>query len=456
VPRENSVSMNASELHRLTASQIAAGVRASSLSPVAVVEACLARIERLDPDLQAWVHVDGRGALDQARALEAEARGGRVRGPLHGVPVALKDIFDVAGMVTTSGAGEFAHRRPEQDARCVALLREAGAIVLGKTATTPFAFADPSITRNPWNPEHTPGGSSSGSAAAVAARMVPLALGSQTIGSTVRPAAYCGTVGLKGSFGSISLEGITPLAGSLDHVGIFARTVEDAALAFSVLAEPRRVPEASAAPTRAPRLGIPRVFIERYAAEEIGAHLDAVAASFAGGGAPVQEVALPESWQRIDDVGRLILRVEAAAYHHRWFVRHADAYPPKIRELVTAGQAVLGVDYLLAHETRYQFRREMSAVFERCDVLLLPAAPTTAPPLAEGTTGDPVFCAPWSFTGLPAIGLPSGLSRRGLPLAIQLVAPMLGEDRLLEAARWCERTLEFTFEPGLVRGQSRG
>ncbi|HEU5297988.1 MAG TPA: amidase family protein, partial [bacterium] len=187
---------------------------------MAVTEACLARIGGLDARLQAWVHVDRDGALEQARALEAEARAGRFRGPLHGVPVALKDIFDAAGLVTTSGAASFAHRRPEKDARSVALLRQAGAVILGKTITTPFAFADPSPTRNPWNLEHTPGGSSSGSAAGVAARMIPLALGSQTIGSTVRPAAYCGIVGLKATYGRINTEGVTPLSWSLDHVGI--------------------------------------------------------------------------------------------------------------------------------------------------------------------------------------------------------------------------------------------
>ncbi|MDR7466172.1 MAG: amidase [Armatimonadota bacterium] len=440
--------MPSAEPHRLTALQIAAAVRSAALSPVAVVEACLAQIARLDPQLQAWVHVDGRGALEQARRLDSEARAGFLRGPLHGVPVALKDIFDVAGMVTGSGAGAFAHRTPERDARCAALLRQAGAIMLGKTVTTPFAFADPSPTRNPWNLDHTPGGSSSGSAAGVAARMVPLALGSQTIGSTIRPAAYCGVVGFKGSYGAISLDGVTPLAWSLDHVGIFARTVDDAALVFAALAEPSRPP---AAPAPAPpRLGIPRAFLERYASEEVGTHLEAVARTLSRAGATIGDVALPDGWTRIDDVGRLVLRVEAAAYHHRWFPLHADAYPPKIRELVSSGQTVSGVDYLLAQEERARFRKAMTTVFESCDFLLLPAAPAPAPPLAEGTTGDPIFCAPWSFTGLPSLAVPSGLARGGLPLAVQLVAPMLAEDRLLDAARWCERVLEFTAEPALL------
>jgi len=438
------------DLYTLSATEIAAGVRSLEFSPVGVTEACLARIEHLDPKVHAWVYVDRLGALEAARTLKAEARAGRFRGPLHGVPVALKDIFDAAGLVTASGAGAFAHRRPERDARSVALLREAGAVILGKTVTTPFAFADPSVTHNPWNLEHTPGGSSSGSAAAVAARMAPVALGSQTIGSTVRPAAYCGTVGLKGTFGRINTEGVTPLSGSLDHVGILARTVEDVALVFSILAEPRDSERrADTAPPAAPRFGLLRGFGDRYASPEVGAHLDAIASAFSRAGARVVDVELPESGARIHEVGRLVLRVEAAAYHHRWFSQHAAAYSPKIRELVESGQTVSAVDYLLAHEHRYQFRRDMHGVFRRCDVLLLPAAPAPAPPLSEGTTGDPVFCAPWSFAGFPAISLPSGLSRTGLPLAIQLVAPMVAEERLLDAARWCEATLEFTAEPSL-------
>lgn len=438
------------EPHTLSVTEVAAAVRSQALSPVAVTEACLARIAALDSRLHAWVHVDRDGALEQARALEAEARAGRFRGPLHGVPVALKDIFDAAGLVTTSGAGSFAHRRPEKDARSVALLRQAGAVILGKTVTTPFAFADPSPTRNPWNLEHTPGGSSSGSAAGVAARMIPLALGSQTIGSTVRPAAYCGIVGLKATYGRINTEGVTPLSWSLDHVGILTRTVEDAALVFSVLAEPRD-PEhpAPPGPPAAPRLGIPRALVEAYASPEIRAHLDEVAGVIRRAGAKVVDVELPESASRIFDVGRLILRAEAAAYHRHSFPEHAADYPPRIRELVETGGAVSAVAYIAASEERYRFRREMSGTFERCDVLLLPPAPTPAPPRSEGTTGDPVFCAPWSFGGFPSIGLPSGLSRKSLPFGIQLVAPMVAEQRLFDAARWCESVLGFDAAPAL-------
>src|SRR5437870_11205939 len=228
--------MRSAEPTRLDAREAADAIRTGAVSPVELVEACLARIRALDGALEAWAHVDADGALAVAREREAEARAGRLRGPLHGVPVGVKDIFDVAGMPTTGGARPFAHTRPTADAAAVARIRAAGAIVLGKTATTEFAYRDPAPTRNPWNPGHTPGGSSAGSGAAVAARMIPLATGSQTVGSVLRPAAYNGVVGVKATHGLIPVDGVIPLAWSFDHVGVFARSVDDAAIMLGVLA----------------------------------------------------------------------------------------------------------------------------------------------------------------------------------------------------------------------------
>ncbi|MDR7555430.1 MAG: amidase [Armatimonadota bacterium] len=466
----------------LPAATLAAQLRAGALSAVEVVEAHLARIAQVEPHVQAWVHVDAAGARAAARALDDEYRTGRVRGPLHGVPVALKDIFDAAGLVTTSGAAPFAHRRPEVDAPAVAVLRAAGAVVLGKTTTTEFAYSDPTETRNPWNLAHTPGGSSAGSAAAVAARMVPLALGSQTIGSTLRPAAYCGVVGFKPTYGLVSTEGVTPLAWSLDHVGIFGRTVEDVVLVLAVLTSSAAAsgagvrsgrvpgaPGAAAGPAGGPRadahesageeersggvefprLGLLRAFYAGIAMPEVTAHLDDVAETFAGAGATVEEVALPPSAADLLAAGQLVLRVEAAAYHRAQFERHADAYRPKIRRLVEDGLRERGVDYVLAQRVRAQFRQEMAPLFARFDALLLPVAPAPAPPRSEGTTGDPVLCAPWSFCGFPAIALPAGLSRDGLPLGIQLVAGQAAEAHLLDVARWCEARLGVSAAPPL-------
>ncbi len=442
----------------LTATELVRRIQSGSLSPVEVVEACLQRIAELGAVLGAWVHVDGAGALQAARRLEAEARAGRPRGPLHGVPVGIKDIYHVAGMVTTVGAGTFAHERPSTDATTVARLRAAGAVILGKTATTEFAYADPAATRNPWNLEHTPGGSSSGSAAAVAAGMIPLALGSQTVGSTLRPAAYCGVVGLKPTHGRISAAGVVPLAWSLDHVGIFSRNVEDAALALSVLAgydsaDPysAAVPPADyvgvlARPARPPRLGVPRRLFSDKASPEVSAHLDVIASRLAVAGAGVEEVTLPPSAEAIHDAGQLVMRVEAAAFHRDRFARHSDAYRPKIRGVIEEGLAIPGIDYVRAQQIRRRFREEMGPLLAQYDALLLPVAPATAPK-GLGWTGDPGLCAPWSFAGLPAIALPSGVASDGLPLAIQLVGAAFGEDRLLPVARWCEEILNFTATP---------
>src|SRR2546426_54020 len=366
-----------------------------------------------------------------------------VRGPRHGIPVAGKDISDAAGLPTPAGAPPFAHRRPDEDAASVALLRAAGAIVLGKTHTTQFAYRDPAPTRNPWNLAHTPGGSSSGSAAAVAARMVPLALGSQTVGSVLRPAAYCGVVGFKPTHGLVPTAGVIPLAWSLDHVGFFTRGVADAALVFSVLARRNVVAE----PGGPPRLALAPELLRR-ASREVAAHVQATADAFARAGATITEVKLPGSFDGIHAVGQTVLGSEAAASHEPRFAKHADQYGPEIRRLVEAGLTISAVTYLGANRARLAFREEVLELLAAHDGLLSPTAPAPAP---EGlaSTGDASLCAPWSFAGVPAISLPSGLAPSGLPLAIQLVQTAGASARLLSVAAWCERQLAFTRSPGL-------
>jgi len=445
-------------LHALTVTEAAAEIRNGRLSPTSILEALLARIDALDPEVKAWVSVDKKGALETARQRTAEAQGHQWRGHLHGVPVGLKDIYHVAGMTTTAGAGAFAHERPTEDAESVARLRQAGAIIVGKTKTTEFAYLDPADTRNPWNPAHTPGGSSSGSAAAVAARMVPLTLGSQTVGSTLRPAGYCGVIGFKPTHGRISCRGVVPLAWSLDHVGIFCRSVADAALALEVLAgndpaDPLSAKEPVAdyallKPQRAPRLGMPRQFFLERASPEVTAHLERIGETLARAGASVEEIKLPPSFQGIHEAGTRVMQVEAAAFHSERFATHAAHYRPKIRALIEAGLKLSGVEYAVAQQQRRRFRAEMAPLFDHVDALLMPVAGTPAPKGLE-STGDPTFCAPWSFAGLPAISLPSGLSRDGLPLAIQLVSGAFDEARLLAVARWCEPAIGFSAAPTL-------
>jgi len=434
--------MPSADVVALGARAMAEAVRARTASPVELVEGCLTRIRKLDGELRAWAHVDAEGALAIAREREAEARASRLRGPLHGVPVGVKDIFDVAGMPTTGGAKAFAHPRPTADAAAVARLRAAGAIVLGKTVTTEFAYRDPAPTRNPWNHDHTPGGSSAGSAAAVAARMVPLALGSQTVGSILRPAAYCGVVGFKGTHGLVPVAGVIPLAWSLDHVGVLSRSVGDAAWAMSVLAGRDLEPAA----VGAPRLALAPELLSR-ASREVAAQVEAAADAFARAGATVSKVELPASFGDLAAAGLTVLEVEAAAYHQPWFVKHADQYGLEMRKLIEAGLDVSATAYVTANRVRLAFRDDVTPLLAAHDALLSPTAPAPAP-AGLTSTGDGSLCSPWSNAGVPAITLPSGIASSGLPHAIQLVQAAGASTRLLGVAAWCERVLGFTRAPG--------
>jgi len=425
----------------LSVSDAARRIADGVLTPTALLEACLQRIAATEETVHAWASLDEAGARAIARERTEEARADRRRGPLHGIPVAIKDIFHVAGMTTTCGAAPPFHSAPTADAASVARLRAAGAVVLGKAHTTEFAYFEPGPTRNPWNLAHTPGGSSSGSAAAVGARMVPLALGTQTVGSVLRPAAYCGVVGFKGTYDLIPTDGVVPLAWSLDHVGVFARRVADVALAADVLAaRPLGVP----AP-RPPRLALVPELLER-ATPEVAALIRATAARFASTGATVREVALPSSFAGVHAAGRSVLEVEAAAYHEELYRAHAAHYRPRTRELIAGGLTRPAVAYARAQRARLAFRRDVTPLLAEHDALLSPTAPSPAP---EGlaATGDPWFCAPWSFAGVPAISLPIGVSALGLPHAIQLVGAAGHDAKILAVAAWCERVVGFGGSP---------
>jgi len=444
------------DLHDVTASEAARRIRSGALSPSNLLAACLKRIDAVEPALKAWVHLDRDAAARVAVQRDMEAREGRFMGPLHGVPVALKDIYDAAGLVTTSGAGPWAHRRPTADALSVARLRAAGAVILGKVTTTPFALRDPTATGNPWNSSHTPGGSSSGSGSAVGARMVPLALGTQTVGSVLRPAAYCGVVGFKPTHGRISTVGVTPLAWSLDHVGVLCRSVEDAALALAVMAgfdsaDPHsaNMPiedygSALTAPA-APRIGVLRPLVAR-AEPANAAQIEAMLGTLRAAGAQVEDAPLATSFEGLHPAGDTVSRAEAAAFHRDLYARHAAEYPKHIGEAVKAGLTISAVDYMAAQAHRRAFRAEMGAIAARYDALL---SPTAAGPAPKGldSTGDPYFCAPWSSAGMPSISLPTGLASDGMPFALQLTGAPWAEARLLATAAWCERAINFTATP---------
>ena len=436
----------------------AAAIRAGRLSCVALVESCLERIDVADGAIQAWVTVDRSGAREVARALDAEARAGRVRGPLHGVPVGLKDIIHAAGLKTTAGARGFADTVPTVDAPCVARLRAAGAVILGKVQTTEFAFSDPAVTRNPWDPARTPGGSSAGSAAAVAARMVPAALGSQTVGSVLRPAAFCGVVGFKPTYGRVSRRGVLPLAWSLDHVGIFARTVADAALLVSVMAAhdpldpgsttlppPDVAAVLSAPPAHAPRLGLIDEPPAGRVTPEARAHLAEVGRTLEARGARVEPVRLPPLMAAMYAAVITVSRAEVGAIHAESHRRHAEAYRPRIRAGIELGQCIPADVYLRAQRIRRRARQDLAPLLARYDALLMPAAPGPAPDRA--TTGDAAFNGPWTGLGVPTLSLPTGLAPDGLPLGTQLIGAPMEEGRLLGAARWAEAAMGFRGAP---------
>lgn len=437
------------ELYELTAAQAAAQIRRRELSPVDLVAALLKRIDALEPGLQAWETVDPEGALASARKCEVLA-GKEGTGPLLGVPIGVKDIFYTAGLRTTSGSPLFKDFVPQHDATSVALLRRAGAVILGKTVTVQFAHFDPPPTRNPWNHDRTPGGSSSGSAAATAARMVPAALGSQTGGSVVRPAAYCGVVGMKPSYGRISRYGVMPASWSLDHVGVLARSVEDAGLLLQALAghDPldaasARVPvgdyvAAAGRKERAPRIGFVPDYMEN-AQPELAEHVRAMAARFERAGATVREVHFPVPMQDLLSIRAVIGEVEAAGLHAYSLRDHPEGYARHIAAQAQVGQLVPGFAFMQAERLRRQLRPQVEKMLDGIDCLLMPSTSDVAPD--PSTTGRNYFQATWSLFGFPSITLPSGLSSERLPLAVQLIASPFAEETLLSAAAWCEAEL---------------
>ena len=432
------------DLNDLGVADAVAAIRAGRTTAGELLEGCLARIAATDGAIGAWTTVDGDAAGAEARARDDERASDREPGMLHGVPVGIKDIIDVAGMPTTAGGPPFAHSRPERDASLVGRLRAAGAVIVGKTVATPFAYRDPAGTRNPWALDHTPGGSSSGSAAAVAARHVPLAIGTQTIGSILRPAAFCGVVGLKGEYGDVPLDGVLPLGRSLDHAGPIARSVADVALVAGVLTG-RPIP---ASPGRPPRLAVPPELLD-LAEPALRRHLAAVVAAVAAAGATIVDQPLPAPVGPVVAAGQLILEAEAAAQHQRWFAEYGPEYPPRMAELIEAGQRHDERAIAAAQRERAAFRDAVGPWLATFDSLLCPVAPGPAPALGSGT-GDPTLCAPWTYAGLPALSLPTGLDGDSLPLAAQLVGGAGRIHDLLDAAAWCERVVRFDARPPLV------
>ena len=431
-------------------SEAAADIRDGRITSVEMVTDCLARVEEVDADVQAWAFLDRDHALRQAEALDEHRREGRALGPLHGVPIGIKDIFDTGDMPTELGSPLWAGRTPRRDAATVSRLRSAGAVIMGKTVTTEYAYFHPGKTRNPHDRERTPGGSSSGSAAAVAAAMVPGAIGSQTNGSVIRPAAFCGVVGFKPTHGLIPRSGALMLSRTLDHVGLFARSVEDVALLAEILAgfdeedpdtrplaRPPLAAVAGSEPPLPPRFAFVRSPAWQHAepvTEEAFAELVEAL------GEQASEVDLSASLDSTIDRHRTIMEVEMAHNLHRDYERGRDQLSAQLRQLIERGREYKAIDYTRAVAGIGPLNEALAPVFDEFDAILTPAAPGEAP-RGLASTGNPVFCTTWTYLGVPAVTLPLLQSAAGLPIGVQLVGRRGNDARLLRSARWLVKTV---------------
>lgn len=433
-----------------TALALYAKLTSGALKVTDLAEALIAHIEANEPDIGAWAWFDANFVRSQATALEKHRTAGRSVGRLHGLPVGIKDIIDTKRIPTGNGSALDAGRVPNEDAFVVSRLKQEGALIMGKTVTTELAFMDPAKTRNPHNLEHTPGGSSSGSAAAVASGMVPFAIGTQTGGSVIRPASYCGVVGYKPSFGLIPRTGILSEAASLDTVGVFARSVEDAALLAEVL---MGHDEGDAATQAAPvpklletcRSKVPVkpefAFVKTPAWDAADEDTQQAFAELAGRlGGQCAEIELPTEFGEAIKARGTIHVAEMAKAYYAYARKGFDQLGPELQKAIEAGNTVPARDYISALDWPKVLDGALDEIFGRFDAIITPAA-TGAAPHGLGSTGDPVLNGLWTLLGTPAITLPLLTASNGMPMGVQLVGRRGNDARLLRTARWLFETL---------------
>ena len=415
-------------MNKLSVCELARAIAKRETTSKAAVEACLARIEERERDVRAWAFIDREVALEQARACDRT----QPKGPLHGVPIGVKDVLDTADMPTQMGSLIYAGYRPPADATCVSLLRQAGAVILGKTATCEFAGVTPAQTRNPLNLEHTPGGSSSGSAAAVADFMVPAAFGTQTGGSVLRPAAFCGVVGFKPTFGRYARTGVKFAAESFDTIGIIARTVEDVELLDDVLVGRKAAPRPG---TSLPAVGVCRTHLWSTARPETVAAMERLVYSLKNAQARVTDVDLPATFADLTGARARINAYERArGLAYEWH-RHREAISERLRTTIAEGFALSPEDYWTAQALLPPCRALLAEAMKDLDVLLTPCVPGEAPRGLENT-GEPRFQELWTALYVPTISIPAGRGPNGLPTAVQLVGKAGQDETLLAVARW--------------------
>jgi len=417
-------------LNELGVTEIVAKIAAGEITCEAVTRDCIERIAAREPAVKAWVKFNPELALAQAHALDREPR----RGPLYGVPIGIKDVIDTFDMRTEMGSPIYRGYRPTADAACVALLRRAGAVILGKTATCELAGMAPAATTNPHNPAHTPGGSSSGSAAAVADVMVPAALGTQTGGSVLRPSSFCGVFGYKPTYNTFNKAGLKPAAESIDTIGWIARSIEDIALLTAVLRmdEPQPLRSMSAAP----RIGLCRTELWDSAQPETKSAVENAALALSKAGAVVRDVDLPGEFAGLPALARgTINHFERAACMAFQWDNHRAALSPQMRRYIENGLKTSRADYVAAWRCVEQCCTLLPKVFDGIEVLLTPCVPGEAPK-GLASTGDPSMQAMWTALHTPTMTLPTHRGPNNLPVGIQLVAQRYDDDRLFACARW--------------------
>ncbi len=417
-------------LNELTLAAAAWRIESCATTAEALAAACLERIAERDETVRAWAYVDRAKVLERARALDKSPR----RSRLHGVPFGIKDIIDTADLPTEYNSPIYRGHQPKADAACVTLLKRAGCLILGKTVTTEFANNHPSQTRNPHNAAHTPGGSSSGSAAAVADFMVPAALGTQTGGSVIRPAAYCGAFAIKPSFGAINRAGAKFLSEALDTIGVMARGADDLGLCMQVLTGRALAGEAS----RAPKIGLCRTPRWSIAEPTTQKNVELVAKTLEKAGAHVRDFELPAGSDQLFDRHKVVMAYETARALGWEYFNHGDKLSATLKARLDEGWQVTRADYDAMREHARRMRRELSQAMREIDFLLTPSAPSEAPASLE-STGDPVFNRAWTLFGVPCVTVPCGKGAHGLPLAVQLVGAMDSDMALLRWAEWLQK-----------------
>jgi Asp-tRNA(Asn)/Glu-tRNA(Gln) amidotransferase A subunit family amidase len=432
-----------SDLMQLPLRELAARIARREVAVEAAVRASIERIEEREPSVHAWQYFDPELALAQAHRLDRQAAGG----PLYGLPIGVKDLMDTADMPTTYGSPVYAGHRPRFDAACVAASRAAGAVVMGKTVTTEFATFQPGPTRNPraGDIDRTPGGSSSGSAAAVAAGMVRAAFGTQTAGSIIRPAAFCGVVGYKPTHGTLPLAGIRMLSPSLDTVGVLARTVDDAAYLVGTLARLPLRPERDAPASPRLRVGICHTPHWDRAGPDARRALAEAARLLERAGAQLADVALPSPCEGLTEAQIRIMGYEGAAAFAPESATAADGFSPAFAAFLAAGQAVDGTAYAAAQALAASGRNAIGAVFERVDILLVPSAEGEAP-AGLASTGDPIFSRLWTLLGNPCVHVPLTRGASGMPVGVTLVGPRWADAATLAVAQLLESQSEPTIK----------